>query len=212
MRFKCFMDYRLCFFFICLIFFFSIEESVAKSRSITPVLAQCTACHGSDGNASINKAWPKLAGQNTVYLVKALKDFRFDAKYGRKNAMMRSIVNRLSEKEMRAIADYYANLPATIEAAQARLIPLGQRLYRGGDSIKGIPACLACHGPAGLGNPRAGFPRLSGQNAVYIATQLKAFREGKRIDDQHQMMSMIAKEMNDVDIEALASYISGLYF
>lgn len=206
------MDYRASLFFICLIFSFTVAKSVAKSSAFESILARCAACHGSDGNASINKTWPKLAGQNAVYLLKALKDFRIDAKYGRKNTLMSSVVSHLSEKEMVAIADYYAELPGTIEVAQADLVPLGQRLYRGGDYIKGIPACLACHGPAGLGNPLAGFPRLSGQHAAYIAEQLKAFREGKRIDDQHQMMSAIAKKMSDADIKALANYISGLYF
>lgn len=204
--------YRLCYFFICLIFFFTIEKSIAKPRLITSILAKCAACHGSDGNASINKTWPKLAGQNATYFAKALKDFLPDTKHGRKNALMNSIAVLLSEKEKITIANYYAALPRTIEAARADLVPLGQRLYRGGDSAKGIPACLACHGPAGLGNPSAGFPRLSGQYAAYTAEQLKAFRAGKRVDDQHQMMSRIAKKMTNADINALASYISGLYF
>ncbi len=206
------MGYRASLFFICLIFSFAVGKSIAKPSAIESVLVRCAACHGSDGNASINKTWPKLAGQNAVYLLKALKDFRVDAKYGRKNALMDSVVSHLSEKEMVAIADYYAKLPETIEVAQADLVPLGQRLYRGGDSVKGIPACLACHGPAGLGNPLAEFPRISGQHAAYVVEQLKAFREGKRIDNQHQMMSTIAKKMSDAEISALASYISGLYF
>ena len=208
------MGYGTGLFFFCLILSFTAAvESVTKPvRTMDSILVRCAACHGSDGNAALNKAWPKLAGQNVVYFLKALKDFRLDAKHGRKNALMNSIVSRLSEKEMVAIANYYAELSGTTEVAQRDLVPLGQRLYRGGDSAKGIPACLACHGPAGLGNPLAGFPRLSGQHAVYVAKQLKAFREGKRIDDQHQMMSAIAKKMNNADIEALASYISGLYF
>ncbi|MES2141820.1 MAG: c-type cytochrome [Pseudomonadota bacterium] len=208
------MGYRSGLFFFCLILpFTAAAEGVTKpARTMDFTLVRCATCHGSDGNASINKAWPKLAGQNAVYFLKALKDFRLDTKHGRKNALMNSIVSRLSEKEMVAIANYYAELPGTIEATQADLVPLGQRLYRGGDPIKGIPACLACHGPAGLGNPLAGFPRLSGQHAAYVTEQLKAFREDKRIDDQHQIMSVIAKKMNNADIEALASYISGLYF
>ena len=114
------------------------------------------------------------------------------------------------DKEKAKIANYYANLLGTIDTAQTHLLSLGQRIYRGGDS-KGVPACLACHGPAGLGNPPAGFPRLSGQHARYIVTQLKAFRDGKRNNDKYQMMSIISKKMNDTEIIAVANYISGLY-
>ncbi|MDQ8039244.1 MAG: c-type cytochrome [Rickettsiella sp.] len=207
------MDYRI-FFLLCFFSFFSVvaQSSVKTARMIESTLSHCAVCHGSDGNASVNKAWPKLAGQNPVYLIKSLKDFRPQVKNGRINALMNAIVVSLSEKEMLEIANYYANLPGSIDAAQAQLVPLGQKLYRGGNSIKGIPACLACHGPAGLGNPPAGFPRLSGQHMAYVSKQLKAFRSGERVDTQHQMMSTIAKNMSDADIEAVASYISGLYF
>ena len=206
------MDYRSFVFFFFPLFIFLVEQSTAKPvQSIESTLSHCAACHGSDGNASVNNAWPKLAGQNTVYLFKALKDFRLGVKCGRYQAVMNAMLVSLSEEEILAIIDYYAALPGSIDAAQMDLIPLGQRLYRGGDSTKGIPACLACHGPAGLGNPTAGFPRLSGQHAAYVALQLKAFRAGKRRDDRHQMMSVITKKMSDTDIKAVASYISGLY-
>jgi cytochrome c553 len=124
---------------------------------------------------------------------------------------MNSLIVALSRKEKIKIANYYATLIGTIDNAQLRLLSLGQRIYRGGDANKGVPACLACHGPAGLGNPSAGFPRLSGQHAQYIATQLKAFRDGKRNNDKFQMMPVISKKMNDAEIIAVANYISGLY-
>ncbi len=203
------MDYRS---FIFLFFLFAGQSVAKTATSIESTLSRCAVCHGSDGNASVNKTYPKLAGQNAVYLLKALKDFRPGIKHGRYNAVMKAMLVPLSEKEMEEIVNYYAILPGSIDAAQPDLIPLGQRLYRGGDVTKGIPACLACHGPAGLGNPFAGFPRLSGQHAAYLVKELKAFRAGKRIDDKRQMMSVIAKKMSNADIAAVASYISGLYF
>jgi cytochrome c553 len=212
MKDKPYIRATLSFFFFCL-FVFSIEQSIAKpDKSIALTVARCAVCHGRDGNTPINKMWPKLAGQNTAYLLKSLNDFRCKEKKSRSSAMMRAAVTLLSEKEMLQIAHYYSALPGSIDAAQVDLVPLGQRLYRGGDAAKKIPACLACHGPAGLGNPIAGFPRLSGQHAAYVRMQLQAFRTGKRIDREHQMMSRIAARMSDADIEAVASYISGLYF
>lgn len=206
------MDYRVGIFLFCLFFSLLVEQSAAKKvKFIEFTLSRCAACHGNDGNAPFDKTLPKLAAQNVVYLLKTLKDFRPGIKQGRTNSVMNVMVVSLSKERMLEIAKYYSALPGTIEAAQVDLIPLGQRLYRGGDLAKGIPACLACHGPAGLGNSPAGFPRLSGQHAAYVVAQLKLFRAGKR-EDRYRMMSMIAKKMSDAEIEAVASYISGLYF
>ena len=70
---------------------------------------------------------------------------------------------------------------------------------------------MACHGPAGGGDPLAGFPRLSGQHAAYTAAQLRMFRSGERANDMNQMMRDVASAMTDEEIEAVASYVQGLY-
>lgn len=198
-------------FFGC--FLLGLIPSYAKnSKPLTKLISDCGVCHGKDGNSPVNKTWPKLAGQNANYLVKQLNDFCPRAKHVRYNPIMSTLVTALSEEEKIKIANYYAALSGNIDTAITKLLPLGQRLYRGGDFRKGIPACLACHGPAGLGNPPAGFPRLSGQHAAYVSSQLKAFREGIRTNDQLHMMITITKKMNDADIEAVANYISGLYY
>ncbi len=205
-------DYKNAFFFI---FFFLLVVSPSDAKMVkktfNDIIAGCELCHGKHGNSTANENWPKLAGQNANYLMKQMQDFQPNVKHGRDNPIMNSLLGALSEKERSKIVDYYASLSGTIDTARANLLPLGQRIYRGGDSNKKIPACLACHGPAGLGNPPAGFPRLSGQHARYIATQLRAFRDGKRKNDKHQMMPIISKKMSDTEIIAVSNYISGLY-
>lgn len=195
------------------LFLLGVSPSDAKmvKKTFNDIIAGCELCHGRDGNSTTNENWPKLAGQNVNYLMKQMQDFQPNVKYGRDNPIMNSLLGALSKKEKIKIANYYANLLGTIDIAHNDLLPLGQRIYRGGDSDKGTPACLACHGPAGLGNPPAGFPRLSGQHPRYIATQLRAFRDGKRKNDKHQMMPIISKKMNDTEIIAVSNYISGLY-
>ena len=42
-------------------------------------------------------------------------------------------------------------------------LALGEQIWRGGIAAKGLPACAACHGPAGAGNGPAGFPSLAGR-------------------------------------------------
>lgn len=53
---------------------------------------------------------------------------------------------------------------------------VGEKLYRGGDIARGVPACMACHGPSGSGNPGPAYPRLGGQHAEYVARRLKEYQ------------------------------------
>lgn len=67
-------------------------------------------------------------------------------------------------------------------------------------------ACVVCHGSLGLATlPDA--PNLAGQPAPYLAAQLKAYRGGTR---QHDVMTLMAKPLSDVDIENLAVWYSSL--
>lgn len=67
-------------------------------------------------------------------------------------------------------------------------------------------SCAACHGQQGLSTvPDA--PNLAGQPELYVSTQLKAYRSGKR---QHEVMSLMAKPLTDDDIENLAAWFASL--
>ena len=171
----------------------------------------CAACHAADGN-SIAAANPKLAGQFSEYIAKQLRDFKSaDGKPPlRQSAVMNGMVASLSDADMKNLAAYYSKQtykPAA--AADKDLASTGQKLWRGGDAVHGIPACGGCHGPAGAGIP-AQFPRLAGQYAEYIAAQLTAFREGKRTNDMNGVMRGVAAHMNDGQIRAVAEYAAGL--
>ena len=68
--------------------------------------------------------------------------------------------------------------------------------------------CAVCHGEFGRANaPDA--PHLAGQPEVYIATQLRNYRSGKR---QHEVMTLMAKPLSDADIEALAAWYASIAF
>jgi cytochrome c553 len=71
---------------------------------------QCQACHGLDGEAKLPEA-PNLAGQNEVYLVKALQDYRGGA---RRNDMMSVIARGLTDQDIVNLAAYYAAIPVTV--------------------------------------------------------------------------------------------------
>ncbi|MGF1546927.1 MAG: c-type cytochrome [Thiotrichales bacterium] len=168
--------------------------------------AVCAGCHGLDGN-SANPEWPKLAGQGEVYLIKQLREYQSKV---RDNAVMYPQAAGLSEQDMADLAAFYAAQPIKPGTADETAVALGESVYRGGNSATGIPACIGCHAPNGVGNPAAKFPRLSGQHATYTALQLKEFRSGARANDAGMMMRMVAQRLTDAEIDAVSQYVAGL--
>ena len=78
-----------------------------------------------------------------------------------------------------------------------------------GDSAAGkgkTRACVTCHGVDGMSRvPDA--PNLTGQIEMYLARQLRDYRAGKRT---HQVMSIIAKNLSDTDIDDLAAWYASI--
>lgn len=170
--------------------------------------AVCMACHGADGN-SVNPIWPNLAGQHSQYIVAQLKAYKSGA---RENASMAPMAAGLEEADMNEIGAFYAAQSTKIAAlGEDEDINAAQQLYRGGDRERGIPACMACHGPNGAGNAAAQYPALRGQHAEYTIAQLEAYRDGSRATDPQSMMRTIAARMSDQDIKEIARYISALH-
>jgi len=176
----------------------------AKGKAKTMV---CAGCHAADGN-SVIPVNPKLAGQGEKYLVKQLLDFKSGA---RENATMAPMANMLSDEDVNNVAAYYASQTVQHNAVAEEYIELGQSLYRGGDSDRDIPACIACHGASGKGMESASFPAVGGQTAAYTKSQLEAFRSGARNNDANNIMRDVTAKMSDAQIEALAHYLVGLH-
>ncbi|MCB1865110.1 MAG: cytochrome c4 [Chromatiales bacterium] len=169
--------------------------------------AACAGCHGVDGN-SASPMWPKIAGQNARYIIKQLSEFK---KGERKNATMNAIAAALSDADMADLAAFYTAQKARPEIANGDWVDVGAKIYRGGIVEKGVTACIACHGPRGNGNKPARFPVIHGQHADYTEKALRDFRSGERAADPKKMMQMIAANMTDQDIKAVAQYIQGLH-
>lgn len=188
------------------------QDPAAEADKVNPLIGSlCAGCHNVDGNSALPEN-PKLAGQIPEYLFKQLREFKsWDGKPPvRENAVMTAMAASLEEADMKAIADFYAaqKLEPSI-ATNPDTIEQGQRIWRGGIAEKGVPACGACHGPAGSGMP-AQFPRISGQHAQYTLTQLQNFRDGGRANDPNQMMRMIALKMTDAEMRAVSDFAAGL--
>jgi cytochrome c553 len=70
-------------------------------------VAACASCHGAGGNG-VPVQYPRLAGQHQDYTVTQLTNFRTGA---RKNSVpMTTLAKRMSDEEMKAVADYIAGL------------------------------------------------------------------------------------------------------
>lgn len=173
-----------------------------KQKSVT-----CSACHGPDGNNSVNPEWPNLAGQHASYLFAQLQAFKQGT---RVNPLMSSQAMLLSEQDMEDLAAYYASQTPAGGEADPALVRAGEKLYRGGNSARGVSACIACHGPRGRGNPAAMIPVVAGQHAAYAAMQLRAYASGERKSDMNQMMRNIASVLTEDEITGVSSYLQGL--
>jgi cytochrome c553 len=171
--------------------------------------AACGACHGLDGN-STDPQYPRLAGQSEQYIVRQLTDFKAGK---RQNPIMMGMAAPLTPQDMHDIGAYFAKQKPLPGVADKALVDQGQTLYREGDTARGIPACMACHGPDGRGNPGAMYPQLTSQHAKYIEATLKSWHDGTAWgDDAHaKIMPSIAQKLDEKDIAALASYIEGLH-
>ncbi len=176
--------------------------------------AVCGACHGPDGNSAA-PTFPKLAGQGERYLVKQLQDIKTGV---RPVPAMAGLTDNLSAQDMADLAAYFASQAGSLNQAKKDLVAKGEQIYRAGLKDRGIPACTACHSPTGSGNAPAGFPRLGGQHADYIAAQLKGYRAaadgdaaGRSNDGDTKPMRTVAAHLTDSEIAAVANYVSGLH-
>lgn len=177
----------------------SIEAGAAKA-------VVCQACHGANGN-SANPEWPSLAGLGADYIAGQLKNFK-EGK--RNNPVMMPMAMPLSAEDMANLGAYFDSLPNTGLEADPSYWQAGEKLYRGGDRARGIPACMACHGPTGRGNEPAQFPALRGQQSVYVMKQLSDYASGARSTGPNGIMQTIASHLSPDDIRNLASYVKGL--
>jgi cytochrome c553 len=183
--------------------------------------ATCTACHGPNGNSSVAE-WPSLAGQSAVYIAEQVHLFKAKV---RNNPVMQPVVDPLTDQDIADIAVYFEKQTPVGLEADPSYWQAGESLYRRGDPARNIPACNACHGPVGMGNPGAGYPALRAQHSVYTVKQLNDFASGARYpaapadapaqEDAPEsrnapMMTTVAKRLSPEDIRNVASYIQGL--
>jgi cytochrome c553 len=184
----------------------------------------CAACHGLDGNPA-DPQYPRLAGQSERYVAQQLALFKSGERNTGMAAVMVPFAAPLNAQDMRDIGAYFATQKAGAGIADDTVIAdgpnkdmkfyeVGEKLFHGGDKSRGIPACMACHGPTGAGNPGPAYPHVGGQQSAYVVRRLQEYRAGTTNErDPHlfNIMATVAKPLTDEEINSLGSYLQGLH-
>jgi cytochrome c553 len=82
-------------------------EKLYRGGSAERGVPACSGCHGPNG-AGIPAQYPRLAGQHADYVEAQLTAFRSGAR--RNNPVMAAVAAKLSDREIKAVADYVAGL------------------------------------------------------------------------------------------------------
>jgi cytochrome c553 len=181
----------------------SVVAQTDTARAEKIVSGSCFLCHGENGESS-SEIFPKLAGQHANYIAKQLENFKAGK---RKSTAMADMSSRLSAEDMVALGSYFESKKSDPESIKdPDLANVGRYIFHTGNKFSGVPPCASCHGKDGLGT--ANLPRLAGQYASYIETQLKLFSQRERTNDNAVMHSIVSK-MSPLEIAAVAEYVSG---
>lgn len=175
--------------FLCLYSFSSyaanIKDGEAKAQ-------HCMGCHGSKG-VSNNAQFPSLAGQQFVYLVNQLNNFKAGV---RKNEIMSGMAASLDDADIQNIAAYFSSQPIKSAGGDATLAKAGESK---------TAMCMGCHRADAKGS--GPFPRLAGQYPQYLIKQLTSFKDGSR---KGGPMNAVAANLSEEDMNAIAAYLGSL--
>jgi cytochrome c553 len=164
----------------------------------------CSNCHGVDGN-SISPNFPRLAGQQSAYLIAQLENFRSHHRADPEGfEYMWGISSKLTDEQIKGLADYFSKQTAkSNEAVDPQKIAEGKEIFEKGVPAKETPPCIACHGQKAEG--MATFPRLAGQHKDYLMKQLMVFRdtEGR----PGTPMKQVTHLLDPREIDVVASYL-----
>jgi len=167
----------------------------------------CLPCHREAPAATPGAPpFPKLDGQQAAYLDKQLRDYKSGK---RKGAIMPALIGNLKKQQLSIMAAHFASqTPARGTAENPELAARGKVLYEEGNRATGVPGCVGCHLPDGVGYHR--YPRLAGQLQAYVVQQLLEFKSGARSNDRAHVMRAVAGRLTEDEMRAVAEYLAGL--
>ena len=87
-----------------------LGEKIYRGGNTATGVSACIACHGPTGAGNPAANFPKIGGQQVAYLVKALNDFKSGARSNDVNRMMRGVASKMTEDEIKAVAEFVTGL------------------------------------------------------------------------------------------------------
>ena len=91
--------------------FVSLGEALYKGGDSKKKIPACSSCHSPTGKGNTLAVFPHVAGQKTDYTIKQLTDFREGHRTNDGDSkIMRAIAEKLSNKEVEAVANYISGL------------------------------------------------------------------------------------------------------
>lgn len=152
----------------------------------------CLGCHGIENYKNVYPTFavPRLRGQQSEYLVAALKEYK---KSERSHATMHAHASTLSDQDIEDLAAYLAGAPV-MPAAGAKPVGTAPAVV--------AAVCAGCHGATGEGMKGLG-PKLAGQHADYLEHAIASYRSGAR---KNALMAPMAVQMKEEDIRAVAHF------
>ena len=159
---------------------------------------RCALCHGLFGNTSRNK-FPKLAGQNPMYLAQQIQHFLAGWRTN-DNGQMATVVTEIDLSQIPEIVEWFAS--------QAPPDPY-DTYSTAGESLYNSAGCTDCHKE--LAGPDVIMPLLAAQHPVYLLKQMLELRDGERSSgDSDSVMHIQLQSLSDSDIESIANYLASL--
>jgi cytochrome c553 len=167
----------------------------------------CATCHGTAGQGT--PGFPRIAGKPAGYIFNQLRNFR-DGR--RSYPPMNYLLEYLHDDYFNEMAAFFAAqripfAPAERSSLSAGELAQGDRLVHQGDAARGVPPCMACHGPK-LTGIEPGIPGLLGLSSRYISGQLEAWRAGTRHANPPDCMNEVANRLTEEEITAVAGWLA----
>ena len=187
----------------CFIASSAMAQNSAPGMAGQPEVVQsCQNCHGPDGDSKVTTT-PRLNGQQAGYIIDRLKKLSDATRPNEhtKLAMFKELSGQ-DEASRMAIANYFASRPPTSPKPGARSAE-GKLIFEKGRAADNVIACTLCHGAQGEGHDAT--PRIAGQHADYLKSQLRLFNMKFR---EHVLMNPNTNTMSENTMDALTSYLA----
>lgn len=84
-------------------------QKLYRGGNLANGVAACSGCHGPEG-AGIPGQYPRISGQFAAYVEAQLIAFKAGTRSNDPNGMMRGVAARMSDAEIKAVAEYVAGL------------------------------------------------------------------------------------------------------